>query len=287
LIWDAVLACVILLLIVIHCPNVPPSPPTLSSTLPPESMKLSFQRLIYHKSFWIICICGGLTAGVFDGFQSVFALLLPSGPPFDFRANVYPDNFSEFIHSEPWLGFIMSFGGIVGGLLIGPIAARIGHFKYIIISLFASSAVLFLWFALQISDLITSSVETVFFVCIVASFLLNAVVPLFYELTVEVSYPTPPGISGGIFCLATNLTALIFLVLGFSGVLKKNADLLNWVLPGVIAISAIAMCFFKEEYLRTNFDKKVTNTPTEEEGVELKLLQTQSHNEDFKTFENR
>ncbi|CAG2209210.1 DIRC2 [Mytilus edulis] len=100
--------------------------------------------------------------------------------------------------------------------------------------------------------------------CIIGCIFLNGGIPLFYELSCEVSYPIAEGITGAFLTLLNNSFGVMFLLA--LQIPNIGTSWMNWTLLGSIAVGLLFMFAFPESYGRTDLDMEIDiPAPTEEE----------------------
>ena len=82
-------------------------------------------------------------------------------------------------------------------------------------------------------------------------------IPIYFEMTVEVTYPVHESIVGGFLAGFYNLAAIIFLLLFF--IPNIGYKWINYALVGSTIIALPAVLLAKETYNRSNVDEAVTN----------------------------
>ncbi len=83
---------------------------------------------------------------------------------------------------------------------------------------------------------------------------MNGAIPLFFELSVEASYPVAEGVNTGFMTFSNNVYCLIFLSLPMlPGI---GTRWMNWALVGSCGICIPMMLFFKEKHKRLAVDEK-------------------------------
>ena len=160
------------------------------------------------------------------------------------------------------MGFNISLFSMIGGMVTGPVAdkffvKKLRRFIYILLSL-TVFVLLILLFVIPSpwsndsmillhddSSRLTKNVVLNIFIGLLG-FFAGGLVPLFYELSVEVSYPVSEGSSAMLLVFVTNVTCLIFVGIG---------NWLNTKWETFFAIIVCSMCLLfistiKEQYKR-------------------------------------
>lgn len=155
----------------------------------------------------LLVIIGGIAAGVNSGWGGLLSQVLEKS-----------GKTQKFIG---YSGFGTAITSTFGGIVIGVIADKYfpRHKKGLLISMFVFSAITFSVFTLmmpspfsQSEHIIASDNVSICVLLIVAALFQGATDPLFYEITAEVTYPLPEGISAGLIVLIYNASTLIMLL---------------------------------------------------------------------------
>lgn len=209
----AIMAFIPLLLVFIFFPDHPDRPP--SATYAERIKKrhigdnvgycrgwlLAFK----NRSFLFLVIAGGLQAGSWF----VWSTTLPN--------ILLPENFSQSQAGS--FTAVTRFAGIIGGLLAGRLADNsllYRRLKVIICLCLFLAIIGFTMFTLSNPSILfiknppfPQTYVFDFISVAIAGFFLGAVSPLFYELSAELTYPSPESTSGAIMTLINNFVMLI------------------------------------------------------------------------------
>lgn len=126
--------------------------------------------------------------------------------------------------------------------------------KVILLILFALGTAGFSVFSLMCLHIIPQSQIMLYTTSIVGGLCLNGAIPLFFELSVESSYPVAEGINTGFMTFSNNIYCLIFLSMPM--VPGVGTKWMNWALVASCAICIPMMMFFKEKHRRLEVDVK-------------------------------
>ncbi|XP_053407588.1 solute carrier family 49 member 4-like isoform X2 [Mercenaria mercenaria] len=131
-------------------------------------------------------------------------------------------------------GFYASIAGVVGGIAIGRIADRFQRrLKLFVMLVFLLALLIIVWITCMRIGYLPRSIA-LFAVSISAlGFMMNAALPLCYEMACECGYPIHEGIIG--------------------------VTWMNWTFVGVLATSIICLTFLREKYRRADVDIRVTS----------------------------
>nr|KAG5705640.1 hypothetical protein BaRGS_026579 [Batillaria attramentaria] len=83
--------------------------------------------------------------------------------------------------------------------------------KWLVLSFYVVGTAAFAVFALTTINIIPSSTAILYATIIIGMTALNAAVPLIFELSCELSYPTGEGTTNGVLTIINNFAGLIFL----------------------------------------------------------------------------
>ena len=191
----AVISIVILLAMVIYFPDKPKSPPTASSALSNYS-RMGFingiKKLLKNKDVIFSFVGFSLSTGVQGAWPSVMAV--------NFGILGVGDEQSGYIGLSAVAASI--FLGIGVGRFIDVIRKRI---KITLISFLVLSTLAYIWLALIVLKVLEFSYIQLFISTLMGSGCITAIMTLFFEYTVEISYPAPEAMVGGLLTLGNNL----------------------------------------------------------------------------------
>ncbi|XP_065175556.1 solute carrier family 49 member 4-like isoform X2 [Sycon ciliatum] len=261
LLWQFILTGIITLAVAVYFPEAPPTPPSASSEVQRVSLKNCWSKVKGNRTFWILSICGGVTSGVFSAWASILSIILNSSDNFTDSANIH-----MFFRSTSWIGFASTILGVIVACVAGPFADFFpGHLKRIILIMFGSAGVLYIWFSMALEGWLhfapaLQSTRAIFVTAVLGSTFLNASAPLFYEACVEATYPVPESISVMVLIGLNNFSCLVFQAAGMAGFFDKShpgrAKAMNWLMTGMVVICWFLSLFYKEEYRRMKVDAK-------------------------------
>lgn len=237
---EAAWAAFILLLILIYFPAKPPKPPTLSASVERMDFKAGAKCLVRNVRFWIICATYGISLGVFNCWQSVLDVILK------------PHNIDE--NEAGWLGFYSILAGCAGSIILAKFADIFSrHMKMFLLMLYIFGSACFVWFTLLINGTIPESIYSLYAAIILATLLLTASVPLYYEMACEVTYPVAEGITNFVLTLVNNIGGLVFLLVGMIPHIGTAWE--NWACLGAIGSCIPVLLLIKENYNRLEVDE--------------------------------
>lgn len=235
----------LLLLVVVYFPNKPPLPPSKSAKRKREDFFAGAKQIFKNKQFWTLGLVYGVTTGVYSGWGASLAVNLET---FSIRQN-----------EAGWIGFYGTLAGIGAGLLLARCADLFGgKMKVLLLVLFFGASGCFLWFSLLCLRMIDYVEASLYKSSILGGFFVSGTIPLFYELTVESTYPIAEGITTGLLTLINNSFTVIFLIiLMVPGV---GTVWMNWCMFGACAGCIPVLLGFHENYRRLSIDKEDSST---------------------------
>ena len=147
-------------------------------------------------------------------------------------------------------------GGVVG-ILVGIMADKFaGNFKFMILMLYGGSTACFLWFALLCAKVLPYAAWQLYASYILAGMLLNGAIPLFFELTVETTYPAAEACSAGCIMLVDNFIQVLFLFVPMD---KVGTSWMNWTVTAVIPFAILILAPMTTTHARYDLDTMHTN----------------------------
>lgn len=157
-------------------------------------------------------------------------------------------------------GFYASIAGVIGGIAIGRIADRFQRrLKKFVMLVFFLALILIIWITCMRLGYLPKSI-VMFGVSISAlGVMMNAALPLCYEMACECGYPIHEGIIGTFISLEINAAAVIFLLIKF--IPNIGVIWMNWTFVGVLGTSTFCLAFLREKYHRTDVDIVITVEP--------------------------
>ncbi|XP_078678256.1 solute carrier family 49 member 4 homolog [Branchiostoma floridae x Branchiostoma belcheri] len=234
------LSAAIFLATIIYFPDKPPTPPTLTAATERLDFKAGIKQLLRNGRFWLIFLAYGAVEGTYGCWAGILDV------------NLSPQNITQM--EAGWVGFYGSITGGVSGIIIGRVADFMGgHYKLavLVLTVVLIGSTLWFTFMLYISIIPFNTVS------LYASFLLLQVsllgcVPLFYELSVEASYPIAEGITSGVLTWSNNLFGLLFLLAFY--IPNIGTSWMNWTALGTGVAVVPLMLLFREKYGRLSVD---------------------------------
>jgi FLVCR family MFS transporter len=179
-----------------------------------------------------------------------------------------------------WISFTAVIVGNVGGLVVGAVADRFrNHRAIILVALFGSAACL-AWFTLVVAGVLPAAADSgapalyqVGAAATGAGLLLNSVIPIFYELAVEATYPAVPEATT-IMVLTTlnNFGGLLLLFVPIA----SAAGAFNIIITLTILLSGVSVAvFFRDDAARWKVDADANLTSAAGDGEFAQALLTE------------
>eukprot|EP01114_Cavostelium_apophysatum_P012628 TRINITY_DN2875_c0_g1_i1.p1 TRINITY_DN2875_c0_g1~~TRINITY_DN2875_c0_g1_i1.p1 ORF type:complete len:474 (-),score=92.37 TRINITY_DN2875_c0_g1_i1:38-1459(-) len=269
----AILSTVAAVLVFLFFRGSPPSPPSYSAALEKMQFVAALKTLLRQRNFLLIFVAFSLMLGCATAFSVLMDQLVgPAG---------YTNTEAGTI-SSVWIGF-----AIVGGMLSGPILDYTHAYKPFIMANLGLLTAGIVWFTLTLEF----AKHHLILLCVIIAFIgLGAAgVPAILEATVETTYPIPEATSMGILFLGLNIMGIVFVV-GMSKLKNpKTGSMIGslYLAIGLMVVACICLLFFKPEYKRLEFEKKVRERQHSQviadgiiEGAEKSPLLSQSQEDD-------
>ncbi|KJE92520.1 hypothetical protein CAOG_03472 [Capsaspora owczarzaki ATCC 30864] len=217
-------------------------PMSLEALTPEWAHRLTFGQTVAmsvkSSSFMLLAICGGVQAGIFNGWTNILPTIIKSG------ANE--------------LSFYSQLAGIVAALIAGKLCDTLlkRRFKIVIVVLFCLGIGCLVWFTLSFpvgdtSAVINSSYLANGFSISLAGFFFGGCNPLFYELAAEITYPLSEDLTAGILTLFNNLGCILMLLV----TAYVDADDINTFATCGFVACLLPLVFVKERYRRLNAEE--------------------------------
>ena len=187
---------IIFVAMVIYFPSRPRTPPTASasSEVPRIDFMDSVKTLFKDRSVMICFVGFSLSTGVQGGWAAVMTL--------NFQSLGVNDETSGYI------GVAVCAASIVIGIAVGQFTDHIRkHIKITLIFMLLFSTGAYVWLTLLILKVIPYSLIQLYASTICGSGCITAIMTLFFEYTVEMSYPVPEGIVGGLLTGGNNVVS--------------------------------------------------------------------------------
>ncbi|XP_069980084.1 solute carrier family 49 member 4 homolog [Penaeus vannamei] len=237
---DAAIAVALLAAILVYFPKKPPLPPSVTSSVERYDFLTSMKKVFRNRDLLLVTISFGITVGIPLTWLSVLNFSLR-------ELGIDQDD-------AMWVGLLAVVASGASGLLAGRATDLVyGHVKATLLALTEATLACFFWFFLLAWGAVAASRWQVY-VSVVGGLALNfATAPLFMELAVEVSYPCPEVVVGGMLTGADNFVGLLFLFIFFIPNIGYE-----WVTYSLLATGALAivpLLLVRENYARSSIDR--------------------------------
>ncbi|XP_078678827.1 solute carrier family 49 member 4 homolog [Branchiostoma floridae x Branchiostoma belcheri] len=234
------LTAVLFLAILVYYPACPPSPPSLSASISRLNFTSGVKGLLTNGSFWLVCLSYGMVQGSIGGW-----------------GNILDVNVSSYNVTQVQAGWVGFYGNLIG-CAFSFVFARLGdyfagHFKLMLILLAVLQAATMLWFILMVNvSLIPFSMASLYTTFALTQVCLSGSGPIYYEMSVELTYPVAEGITTIVLTLVYYIFCLLVLLLPMVPAL--GVAWLNWATLGTTFVVLPMLCCFRERYGRLSID---------------------------------
>ena len=199
---EAGVAIALLLITFVYFPKEPPTPPSASASLPRTNVIQGLKDLVHNKNALLCTFAYGVSGGTFLAWQAVMTL------------NFQPLGINDSESGE--IGLVICIACSVIGVIIAYATDHIRkHMKITLITLLVLEALCFTWVTLLVGKVIPFSYTQLYFAAVAGASFTFSLQPLFFEYTVELTYPAPEGLVGGFLACFYNFIGIIFLSIFF------------------------------------------------------------------------
>jgi FLVCR family MFS transporter len=227
-----------LFLMLVYFPERPRRPPAVSCTVPKLPVSVGLRKLLKLRQFWTVVACFSIPLGVYAAWLNVLDI------------NLKHFGFSQ--RDAAWLGFASALTGACAGLLAGRLADYApGNLTKFIASAYGISATCMLLFALMCHDVIPFSLALAYGLSIPVGFAMYSTYPLFFELSLETTFPLPQACTSGVLVSLQAAVQAVFLAMPVN---KLGTNWMNWSLVVCPAAAAVVMFRFGVKYSRLHID---------------------------------
>ncbi|XP_069953629.1 solute carrier family 49 member 4 homolog isoform X1 [Cherax quadricarinatus] len=230
----------ILAAILVYFPTVPPTPPSITSSVERLNFKSSIRKMLRNRDLMLVTLSYGLCVGMPSAWMSVL--------------NYSLHDLGMHQGEAAWVGVTSVLASGLSGLLSGRVTDLVyGHVKLSLIVTLTGNLTCFYWFFLLTWGSITVTKWQIY-ISLVGGLSFNfASVPLFFELAVESAYPCSEVIVGGLLTATNNFIGLLFLFIFF--IPNIGYEWMTYLLLGVSAATFVPLHFVQEDYFRSNIDR--------------------------------
>lgn len=248
---DILAACCVLLfgLFIAYFPSKPAHPPAPSSAIQRTDFLAGIKAMCTNKDVLLSCLAYSISQGVMGAWMSVMV------------NQIGPLGYSD--QEIGMMGLASVISQCIMSMAVGYIMDHLKHkMKMTILIILCISTCGFVWLMLMClpgSGVPHSSVS-IYLAIIIATSLNYSCCPLFFEMTVELAYPTNEGTVAGFLTAVNNLVGMTFLFLFFIPSLQEgNSMWMSYTLVGCTFIAIPATALVKEQYNRSNVDEAALN----------------------------
>lgn len=228
MIWMACIAAAVFLLLAAYFPAAPPTPPSRSSAVERVDFRKGWSGVLGSRSLWLVCLAYAVPGGLQIGWQAVMAIQFEHLGVTDTEVGN--------------VGFVAIFGQAAGTAAVG---LSMDHFrsrlKPSVLALLAVSSACFAWLALISFEVIPYSLPQLYVATVAGTSSFYSCVPLFFELSLMISHPTPEGLVGAFLTGVYNVVAMVFLLVMM--VPDMNVTWMNYLLI-VGTMSGMPLVYF-------------------------------------------
>lgn len=149
--------------------------------------------------------------------------------------------------------------GSVAAVATGVVADRFAaRMKCIVLAMYAAAALCFLWFALLGARILppgggAPALWQIYAAYIGGGMWLNGAIPLFFELSVEVTFPIGESTSAGAIMLLSNLVQVVYLFVPLASV---GTAWMSWALAAVVPLCGALLVPCDLKYQRRAIDTR-------------------------------
>jgi FLVCR family MFS transporter len=264
---------------IVYFPSHPPTPPSASAASQQNSEgKLGFKQLgkavallVTDRNFLLLSI----SYGVCNGMATLFGALLV--------VDVGTIGMQQTMAG--WLGFVASLGGSFGGIILARYSDKKRNQRGALLWMLFLAGICFAVFAIVIQGVFPASftqgsggLAVLFVSATLGGLFCDSSVPLFFELSMEITFPMPESTVLMLMTLLNNIATLppLFVPLDTFGV-----TWINWAYSAVLLVSTVVLVlFYKNAAPRYDFDASHTvasvlkQAALETEGDEFASVQT-------------
>ncbi|XP_072029151.1 solute carrier family 49 member 4-like isoform X2 [Amphiura filiformis] len=231
---------ILFIMTLVYFPAKPPTPPSASAETRREDFRAGARILLTSSQFWLPALCYSISTGVYDAWGTQLNAV------FNSTVNIHQGVVG-------WIGFYSNIAGVIGSMILARVVDVLGgKMKLVLLVLTFCGSVCVVWITLICEGKIEFNLVSVYISLISLAVIIRTSIPLYFEITVEGTYPVAEGITAMIMTWLNNLYSLIFLLIMLSpsiGVLW-----MNYAVLGAVAICIPMLLVYKERYNRLSQD---------------------------------
>ncbi|KAF2888720.1 hypothetical protein ILUMI_17453 [Ignelater luminosus] len=235
----ALVTTAILILIIIFFRDRPPSPPSTTQlqvqvcTEETRDFWKSVKTLFANKSYTLLMVSYGINTGIFYAISALLNQII---------LIYYPDGAED----AGRIGLIIIGSGMIGSVVCGVILDAFGRFKLTIMSVYVLCLISMITFTFTLD----SGLVAVYLVSAFFGFFMTSLLPIGYEVAVELTFPIGEGTSGGIITAVAQAFGICFTYLYSYLLNAKNDKAANLAMTGAIAVGAVLLIFIRFDLKR-------------------------------------
>ncbi|UYV81239.1 DIRC2 [Cordylochernes scorpioides] len=217
----------------------PPRPPTASATLERLEMADSFRALKGNLNFWIVALGFAVTNGISSNWLGIL------GPALE-DLHVTQEEAGR-------LGTYSTLVGCLSSLLISRLVDMVGgYIKLCLLALWVVCGANFVVYTCMYLHIIPHPKALLYVSVTITGILAYTGIPLYMELSAEITYPVSEGFVGVVLQTMVNIVGTMFL--GIFLIPHIGVGWMNWCLIGSAVVGIVLVILQKEDYQRSNFD---------------------------------
>ncbi|XP_067935944.1 solute carrier family 49 member 4-like [Watersipora subatra] len=243
--FDTILAVVCFLLVAVHFPARPPTPPSRVQTRPRTEYWKGLKEISCNGQFWIMAMAFNISNGAYIAWLPMLSLLIANSLRLDAVIGDY-------------IGFVAIIVGCFGTIVIAFVVDRYKrHTKLALLILSAVATALYILLACIQSGYIVikdeiALVVVLYLIVVGIGICMNARAPLCYELGCEIAYPVPEGLAAAYITTLSGICGTLFYLIFFIPGLDENDTWTTWACVIACAVSIPMFILLKESYKRLN-----------------------------------
>ena len=237
---EAILCSGVFIVILVGFSDKPRVPPSISAGQSRQPFRPALKAVFRNKSYLLLLVAFSMAQGAQGVITALISLIST------------PYGFSSLDNSI--FGGLFLLVGLIGAGVFGAIVTHLKKYKTtcIIACIGAVGSLLFLVFTLQIKSMIISCIAVS-----VLGFMLNPIIPISYELAIELTYPIGEAMTGGILNCGGQVLGIVGI--GLSYVLQNQPIIICIICAAGLAIGVISLVLTKEELQRDTIDSMSKN----------------------------
>ncbi|XP_038058043.1 solute carrier family 49 member 4 homolog isoform X2 [Patiria miniata] len=248
----------LLICVFMSFPAKPPTPPSNTAEIQRKDFKQGALILVRKRQFWILGFAYGFSMGIYGAWST---MLDP----------IFEETLGVKQLTTGWIGVTSNIAGTIGGLLFaGCVDYLGGKMRCLLMFLCGGASLACLWIICLSHRWITFNIESLYAACILYGFLVNATVPIFYEMAVEGMYPVAEGITTMVIVLLNQSSGLVYISIKM--IPGVGSQWMNWVAFASVAVCLPLLFIYKERHNRLDVDllEEEEEFPITDEGQDNK-----------------